>query len=398
MYKTSISQSVQEYFSWNRITLLAVGLWPYQQSRFARFQAALCLSILTSFVVFVLSRICFVEYDFEFTIDMLSLSTYYSFFLMNYISFWINIETIRYLLEQFQYIYNRLKDSNEIAIYNKYGNIAKRITLACILIGICNHAYLTVIQCGPYILDVIMPKNVSYARHLIVTLTTYFAVQERYFYLLLLYLNAVCTVGTVVILAVGTMLVSCFKYICGMLRVASYRFEQAITAMVQSITIKNETMIYKEFICAVDIHRKAMEIAKIVVGDMERSLFIVTMSTVLCMSLNLYGILQVESPMQEMEKLIGHCVNIICLFLYMFISNYSGQEIMDSNDRIFLTVYNAPWYLVPLKIQKLILFLLQRSNKAFTLDIGGLFTLSIESFASLVSTSVSYFTVLLSLR
>ncbi|RLU26822.1 ObirOr5-9E15 [Ooceraea biroi] len=396
MYKTSIL--VQEYFSLNRIALLAVGLWPYQQSKFAPCQAALCFILFTSSVIFLLSRLCFVEYSFDFTIHLLSVSTYYTFVLMNYISFWINIKTIRYILEQLQYIYNRLKDWKEIAIYNKYGNIAKRLTLACIIIGICNQAHLIVMQCWPYICDMIMPKNVTYARHLIITVTTYFAVQERYFYLLLLYLNAVCTVGTVAILAVGTMLVSCFKHICGMLRIASYRFEQAITATLQSITKKNETMIYKEFIYAVDTHRKAMEIAKSFVGDMERSLFIVTMITVICMSLNLYAILQVESLMQEIDKILGYLVTIICLFIYMFVTNYAGQEITDCNNHIFLTVYNAPWYLVPLKIQKLILFLLQRNNKAFTLNIGGLFTLSVESFASLVSASVSYFTLMLSLQ
>jgi hypothetical protein len=31
-----------------------------------------------------------------------------------------------------QYTYNDLKDKNEIAIYNKYGNIGKRITFAFI--------------------------------------------------------------------------------------------------------------------------------------------------------------------------------------------------------------------------------------------------------------------------
>jgi len=35
---------------------------------------------------------------------------------------------MKYLLEWLQYIYNDLKDENEIAIYDKYGNIAKRIT------------------------------------------------------------------------------------------------------------------------------------------------------------------------------------------------------------------------------------------------------------------------------
>jgi len=48
----------------------------------------------------------------------------------------------------------------------------------------------------------------------------------------------------------------------------------------------------------------------------------------------------------------------------------------------FLYRYNISWYQAPLHIQKLILFLLLRSNKTFTLNMGGLFILSIEFFAS----------------
>ncbi|XP_011345262.1 uncharacterized protein LOC105283859 isoform X1 [Ooceraea biroi] len=327
-----MSISVQErHFSLNRIILLAVGLWPYQRSKFVRFQAALCLSILISYVVFVLSRLCFTEYSFVLTIHVLSISTYYTFFLIKYISFWLNIETIKYLLEQFQYIYERLKDSKEIAIYNKYGNSAKRITLACIkslVLAVCIMLSIIAIECWPFIFDMITPKNETYARRFIVTMTKYFVLQEKHFYLFLLLINVVTAVGSVGILAIGTMLLSCLKHICGMLRIASYRFEQAVTATVQSITIKNET-IYKEFIYAMDIHCKAMEFIKFFMGGMERSLFIVTMITVLCMSCNLYGIFQIESPVQEIEKTAGHLFNITCLFIYMFIANYAGQEITD---------------------------------------------------------------------
>jgi len=41
----------------------------------------------------------------------------------------------------------------------------------------------------------------------------------------------------------------------------SYRLERAIrTRILQNISLKNEIMIYKEIIYAVDIHRKAMEL------------------------------------------------------------------------------------------------------------------------------------------
>ncbi|XP_011344310.1 uncharacterized protein LOC105283336 isoform X3 [Ooceraea biroi] len=328
----------ERYFSYNRIILLAVGLWPYQQSKLVGFQTALFLSILTSFVVFLFSRLSFADYSFEFNIQLLCMSTYYTFLIIKHLSFWINIEPIRYLLEQFQYIYKTLKNSKEIAIYDKYAIIAKRITIG---------------------------------------LTT-------------------SAVGGVSFLATGTMMLSCLKHICGILRIASYRFDRAIPATLQSITLKNETIIYKELIYAVDIHRKATECAIFFMNNIGRSLFVITMITVFCMSLNLYGIFQVKSSLQEIEKTMGHLLFVIFLFIYMFAGNYAGQEITDCNNHIFLTVYNAPWYLAPLQIQKLTLFLLQRSNKAFTLSIGGLFTLSIESCASLLSASISYFTVMLS--
>jgi len=42
----------ERYFKFNRIILLAVGLWPYEQTKFARFQVILFFGILISSIVF----------------------------------------------------------------------------------------------------------------------------------------------------------------------------------------------------------------------------------------------------------------------------------------------------------------------------------------------------------
>ncbi|XP_025263462.1 uncharacterized protein LOC109610280 isoform X4 [Camponotus floridanus] len=60
--------------------------------------------------------------------------------------------------------------------------------------------------------------------------------------------------------------------------------------------------------------------------------------------------------------------------------------------------YNVQWYVAPLRIQKLILFLLQRGNKNVNLNFGGVFILSLEFFASLMKVSTSYFTVIYSMQ
>lgn len=44
--------------------------------------------------------------------------------------------------------------------------------------------------------------------------------------------------------------------------------------------------------------------------------------------------------------------------------------------------YNVQWYMAPLHIQKMMLFLLQKGTKAFHLMLGGIFIGSMESAAT----------------
>ncbi|XP_011705131.1 PREDICTED: uncharacterized protein LOC105460383 [Wasmannia auropunctata] len=86
----------------------------------------------------------------------------------------------------------------------------------------------------------------------------------------------------------------------------------------------------------------------------------------------------------------------IATLVYMFVANYIGQNIIDHNNHVFSIAYNVQWYRAPIHIQKMILFLLQRETKEFCLNFCGLFNASIECFATLIKSSVSYFTVIYS--
>ncbi|XP_014479024.1 PREDICTED: uncharacterized protein LOC106746707 [Dinoponera quadriceps] len=66
----------------------------------------------------------------------------------------------------------------------------------------------------------------------------------------------------------------------------------------------------------------------------------------------------------------------------MFMGNYTAQQVTDHNNDVFVSVYNVRWYTAPLRIQKIILFLLQRGGKAFNLTLGGLFVASLRNAAS----------------
>ncbi|KAG5321615.1 OR43A protein, partial [Acromyrmex heyeri] len=109
-------------------------------------------------------------------------------------------------------------------------------------------------------------------------------------------------------------------------------------------------------------------------------------------------IFQIRSFENFVHKFYLPLMYAVSIILYMFLSNNIGQNIIDHNNYVLSTAYNVQWYRAPLRIQRMILFLLQRETKMFTLNVGGLFNASMECFATLVKTSVSYFTVIYSTR
>lgn len=50
----------------------------------------------------------------------------------------------------------------------------------------------------------------------------------------------------------------------------------------------------------------------------------------------------------------------------------------------YINRYNAQWYAAPLYMQKLILLIMQRSNRKSALTAGGLFDASLEGFAKVL--------------
>ncbi|XP_012228640.2 odorant receptor 49b-like isoform X2 [Linepithema humile] len=320
---------IEQYFNLNRILLLTVGLWPYQQSKLVRFQVISFFSILTSFIVFQFTKFMTAECTINLIIKILCCALFFIMSLITYNSFLINNQTVKYSLEQFRHIYNELKDANEIAIIKKYGYYAKRYTTRIILI------------------------------------------------------------------ATGTMLIVYLKFSCGMFTIASYRIKQAMRVNILQKNPKNTIIIYKKMIYAVDIHRKAMNYAEHVINNFEGSFFSLITISVCCLSLNLFEIFQTMS-LKNIDQFLLHVVFIGIIVLYMFLANYAGQEITDHHNHVFSTAYSVQWYTAPLHTQKLILFLLQRTNKTFSLNIGGLFVASLQCFASLTSASMSYFTVIYS--
>ncbi|XP_050460095.1 odorant receptor 4-like [Cataglyphis hispanica] len=385
-----------QHFNLNRILLLAIGLWPYEKSKFRKLQATLCFGILTSFVIFQLTALIIANCTADY-VKIFSSATFFNICILNYNMFWINGHHVKNMLQQLQCFCNELKDENEFAILKKYGHYFRQFTIILIVMAICWLFIITFVPIWPQIFGSVLYINESQLQsQKIQIMTEYFIDQEKYFYLIMLHINAAICIGVTTLVGTGTLLLGCIIHICGLLTITSYRVEQITTKT--SKNIKNQTMIYnKKIFYAVEIHYKIIKFCECLCSNFKGSFFLLLITTVSSLSLNLFGTFQ-NASLGDNKGFLLHLLLSFAIILFMFLVNYFGQEMINHNNHVYFTAYNSQWYNASLHAQKMILFILLRSSKDCNLNIGGMFVASFECFSSLIKTAVSYFTVMYSIE
>ncbi|XP_025073952.1 uncharacterized protein LOC112552580 [Pogonomyrmex barbatus] len=360
------------------------------------------------FLMLVVGVICTAINYFRFTIfltskctsnlliNVLSSTLFYIVLIIKYGSFSMNIKVIKDLLEQIQYICNELSN-DEIDIMKRYGCNVKHYTITLLLLVIFVTCVFILYPFWPLLSDILFPINETRSHLSLLFITEYFVDQEKYYYLIVIHANAATFIGTVAMLATGTILIAYQLLACGMFRIASYRFEQAMTIdTLHKNNLEKKILIYKGLICGVDMHRKAMKFSDLSVSKFKVMFFLMIIAGVMCTAINYFLIFQMVSFGFNIEKFFLPVIFALVHTLYLFIGGQIGQQIIDHNNDVLDTVYNIRWYIAPLQIQKMILFLLQKGCKVFNLNIAGLIVGSFEGVATLMSTTLSYFTVLYS--
>ncbi|XP_026823680.1 uncharacterized protein LOC109611447 isoform X1 [Ooceraea biroi] len=366
----------------HRIILVAVGLWPYHRTMLVQLQCSVFSITLISFIIFQLTTFLTIEWTIDFIVEILSISIVILMFAILYNSFWINTHGVKRILNNLQYICSNLKDENEIAIIKRYGYIAKCVIIGMILFVMCSFFIVTLLPILPRIFGIFFLVNESEPYRNVYIRTEYFVDEEKYFYFILLHLYVVQYIVGGTLLAIQTVLLGYFIYFCGLFNIASYRIEQAMRISDEVTNRTNKRQVDKNISHAVDIHRTTLKIIKFYLYNFENTCFLLILLVVICLSLHLFGIFQAVCFVFRMEEFILHCGFTIGILLCSFAGNYMGQEITDHYNYIFSTAYNVRWYVEPVRVQRLIFFLVQRGTKPYGMKFGGLYTLSLETFAS----------------
>ncbi|XP_025160084.1 uncharacterized protein LOC109503783 isoform X2 [Harpegnathos saltator] len=283
-------------------------------------------------------------------------------------------------------------------IMQKYSFSGQRCTIISLLLVIGSFIVYGFFQLLPSILDIIFPLNETrpfqpYA------LTEYFIDERTYYNLLLCHWLFGVFFNSFILVATMTLHLVYIEHICGICSVANYRIEHSTDHYAShNLLKKKDHMTVQNISAAVNLHQKALMYGTSLSTTFALDFFLMVVVGVLSLSLNLFRLLNAISMQRNMNELFTSIILVSIHFLIMYLNNYYGQKLTDHNNKMFYNTYKIRWYTVPVRIQKLFLFIMTRTTKTYVLNIGNLIMASIEGFSKLASLSISYFAAIYSLQ
>ncbi|EZA62173.1 hypothetical protein DMN91_010196 [Ooceraea biroi] len=379
----------------HRIMFLFMGFWPYQKPFICRLQAVFFFSAyfcttffqLTAFLTTTCNMDCILK---RFPYICLSLV-----YVLCYCSFYFNSEILKQALEHMQLDWKMFENSDTRKVFEEYLFLSYVFALfACLICPPFLFSW-AALECSLVILDAIMPINVSRPRKIEVDYEL-FLDKEEYFYLYVTQELLGVGIGFFTILVPGTFCLTLVRHSSATYKIASCLIQNTVIVHTLQIPVTQQIQfIHRSISFSVYIHRRTFKFMKNFLDTVYVWYFPLILICILCLSVLLLRLYNALLHINDIDfyDIFVCCVLLNTCFIYMFFTNFIAQSYTEHSIEIVKSTYDTLWYLAPLQIQKLLL-IIQRSIKAHIIVLGGLFAFSIEGFATIFTTAVSYFTVL----
>ncbi|XP_076378848.1 uncharacterized protein LOC117223883 isoform X3 [Megalopta genalis] len=306
----------------------------------------------------IVSTLKLVETSLYNSLQVLSFTFPLLLFLFRYVGFITSFPIVKFVFDSVEYDYVATKDPIEADLFTKQIEEARQVVTALVVLAVAEIFSLCVLLLVPTLLQ--SNLQIHYL-HFFGFLYPERSTQTDW-----------ASVQVIIVTSLGLLAIACTEsslavfvaYLCGLLEIASYRLRTVVDEMANSATVPSNVI---DVGPAMELHQRAVELVYLAVGDIS-----------------------------DLENIFVSVQMVVVHLLIVFVNNHSGQKLINTSVELFHDVYNSSWYRVPLKSQKLLLFILMRSSVELQFSLAGLFVPCYEGFSMMVSSSFSYFTMITS--
>ncbi|XP_076226758.1 uncharacterized protein LOC143174887 isoform X2 [Nomia melanderi] len=352
--------------------LCITGLWPFYQSTLSKIQRTFYSVCTLCCIVVQVSSIQNVELTLDNLLRMLSFTCPMALFLLRYLCFIYNFSILETFIHAIENDCNTLKNSTELRILMKRIEESKNVIL--IYLGMsCTGIFMSF--CMFVVPTFLHSKHQLYYLH---NLGFYFVEQNRR-------TDWVC-LNAAVTTCFGLLAVACTEasfsvfclYLCGLYEIVSYRIRTAVDNGAKCIQSKPI-----DIRPAVNLHQKALKLGYGIARGVVVSYLAALLMVVCSFAVNLYRIFLLLLEMKKIDEIVISIVMVASHFIIMFVFNHDGQKLVTSSGQLFHQTYDSLWYYIPLKTQKVLLFILTNTTAEVQINLAGLFVPSFQGFSRL---------------
>ncbi|XP_025155498.1 odorant receptor 49b-like [Harpegnathos saltator] len=247
------------------------------------------------------------------------------------------------------------------------------------------------------VLDIVSPLNETRPRKL-PHKAEYFMSQEKHYYVLWLSQHVSYIICCIVLTAIDTTFFLLMEHVCGMHTILCYRLKNLTVydtlSQMDNICVNKNYEINERARRCIQLDRRIRVFVQIMESTfMTCFLFDIGLGFILhtCVCI----IIVVRTG--QLAETVRFLAILIPQLFRIFFSNWIGQEVIDHSSEIPQAAYSAMWYDMPVKVQKMIMLLIARSQKPSKLTVAKFYIINLESFNMVMKTSMSYCTVMISL-
>ncbi|XP_051155108.1 uncharacterized protein LOC127277779 isoform X2 [Leptopilina boulardi] len=278
-----------------------------------------------------------------------------------YINSQLQVKQINFVYLKMQNDWNTLTSEHEVNILHKYGRKCRNYTIIYI-VGVFGHLMLYHLVHGvPQLIN--FYKNIDKPMQLVFLLECGIDLQKYYLWITIYsyVVGYVCSFG---IVNGGTILLMFLEHACGIFDIIGHLLTTAIN---ENSVFSNKVNFRKQ------LHRKI----KLCV-EMHRSVILFINDVQTCFSTSYLFVFGLSVIMLS----ITGVQSVMCL---------------PDNPKDAIR-YDTDWYHLSTETKKLLLLIMRKGSEPTTFVVGKIFILSLQFFTKILQTSMSYFTVLMSMR
>ncbi|XP_051157707.1 odorant receptor Or2-like isoform X9 [Leptopilina boulardi] len=305
----------------------------------------------------------------------------------------LKVKQINAVFVKMQDDWDTLTSENEAIILHKYGRKCKIFTSIYTFVYL-GHGFFYYLSHGIPMLIIIMrhddtPKPLMFFIECGINLQKYYVVVILYSYIV----GYVCSYA---IVNGGTILITFLEHACGIFDILGQKLTTAIKEYPASINkISSRKKLHQEIKLCVAMHRKVL----LFINDIQNAF-----STSFLLFFGLSAILLSVTGVQCVMSLknSGDACRFGCYVIFqvfnIFCLTLPTQHLLDSSLSLSTSIYNADWYHLTSETKQLLIIIMRKGSEPTTFVVGKVFVLSLQFFTKVLQTSMSYFTVLMSVR